>query len=97
MTPEFLEYELRRLPDVVSVGVDGSAVTLLVNPAADADALRVVVAGMLAAAGVELDVKVLGGIGAAAAAPSRVGPVATGAAIGVGAAGYLAGKAERSA
>lgn len=84
MTPEFLEYELRRLPGVVSVAVDGSAVSLLVNPNVDADALRVLVAAMLATAGVELEVRVLGGIGAAGPAHHRVAPIAVGATAGFG-------------
>jgi hypothetical protein len=84
VAPDLLEYELRRLPEVVAAAVDDQRVTVLIGPSADADGVRVVVAAILAAAGVELDVTVLGGTTSAVARARTRVPVMAGTAAGIG-------------
>jgi hypothetical protein len=63
-----VEFELRSLPGVVAAAVEEQAVTVLALPDADADALRVVIAAVLATHGMDARVQVLGGM----ASPSMV-------------------------
>jgi hypothetical protein len=84
VTRDLLEYEVRRLPGVVAAAVDGDAVVVLADATVDADALSVVVRAMLASAGVELPVRIFGGMSSPATRPRRSAPVMVGAVGGVG-------------
>src|SRR5688572_25468186 len=81
---ELLEYEVRRLPGVVAAAVDGESVVVLVEPSVDAEALSVVVRAMLASAGVDLSVRIFGGMSSPSTQPRRAAPVIVGAAGGIG-------------
>lgn len=94
MAEGLLEYEIRRLPDVLAAAVDGTAVTVLVQPTADADAVQAVIGAMLATASLERTVTVLGGTSAADVRGRRVAPLVTG---GVAGAGLLVSAAAAAA
>jgi len=83
MLLDWVEYEIRRLPGVIAAGVDDHAITVLVLPDVDADAVRVVIGAMVATAGSELCVRVIGG----ATRPEKrrhAPPVAAGSVVGIG-------------
>ena len=94
MAEGLLEYEIRRLPDVIAAAVDDTAVTVLVQPTADADAVQAVIGAMLATASLERAVTVLGGTSAADARSRRFAPLVTG---GIAGAGLLVSAAAAAA
>jgi len=89
-----LEYEIRRLPDVIAAAVDDTAVTVLVQPTADADAVQAVIGAMLATASVERTVTVLGGMSTVDVRSRRFAPLVTG---GIAGAGLLVSAAAAAA
>jgi len=89
-----LEYEIRRLPDVLAAAVDDTTVTVLVQPSADADAMQAVIGAMLATAALERTVTVLGGTSAVDGRSRRLAPLVTG---GIAGAGLLVSAAAAAA
>ena len=94
MAEGLLEYEIRRLPDVIAAAVDDTAVTVLVQPTADADAVQAVIGAMLATATLERTVTVLGGTSGADVRGRRFAPLVTG---GIAGAGLLVSAAAAAA
>ena len=94
MAEGLLEYEIRRLPDVIAAAVDDTAVTVLVQPTADADAVQAVIGAMLATGSLERTVTVLGGMSTVDVRSRRFAPLVTG---GIAGAGLLVSAAAAAA
>lgn len=84
MADGLLEYEIRRLPDVLAAAVDHESVTVLVQPTADADAVQAVLAAMLATASLDRTITVLGGTSFADVRSRRLKPLVGGSIAGAG-------------
>jgi len=92
-----LEHEIRRLPGVVAVDVRASAVSVLAEPACDAVALGATLEALLAARGLDQEIRILGGRVPSAVRPHRLSALTMGSVAGIGLLGVATAAALQGA